>query len=351
MSVLTSILSEAQIKKIFVVSGNRGYPSIKTIIEPYFKGHSVEFFYISDSNYETIIYGCKKLIQSNSDMVIAIGGGRIIDAAKLISTLALSKYNYESVIKGKQKIMNKFLPLLVMPTTAGTGSEATSFSVVYLKEEKFSVVSEYLLPDYVIADSLLVQKMPDYLKVCSLFDAFTQSIESFWSVGATLSSRQNAKKSIALISENIQNYLNNEKKTTKYIIKAAYLSGMAINESKTTLPHALSYFLSRRYGIPHGHAVALTLGFVGKLNTILGNDRLKNIMQDIAGMLKIEVLSFDLYWRNLMNISGLEVSLSKLGVKKQDLELIIDSVNVERLKNHPLNIDKKTLIKELINIF
>ena len=127
---------------------------------------------MTDSNFKTIISGCEELKQSNSDLIIAIGGGRIIDAAKLISVTALSKENYENVIRGKEIINNKFLPLLVMPTTTGTGSEATSFSVVYLGKKKFSIASEKLLPEYIIADASLVQEMPNYLKVCTLFDAF-----------------------------------------------------------------------------------------------------------------------------------------------------------------------------------
>jgi alcohol dehydrogenase class IV len=67
-------------------------------------------------------------------------------------------------------------------------------------------------------------------------------------------------------------------------------------------------------------------------------------------MLNIDVINFEQYWRDLMNKSGLEVNLSKFGIKQQDLELIVDSVNVERLKNHPLNINKQTLVKELTKI-
>ena len=351
LSGLTNIIADLQIKKILVVVGHHAYPGIKTLIEPYIRGLSVEFFDVPNSNPKTIISGCEKLRQLKSDMVIAIGGGRIIDVAKLISTSALTTDNYESVIKGNETISGKLAPLLVMPTTAGTGSEATSFSVVYLEEKKYSVISEDLLPDYVIADALLVQKMPDYLKACAVFDAFSQAVESFWAVNATSSSKINAKKAIELISHNIRNYMGNDGKTTKYIVQAAHLSGMAINESKTTLPHALSYFLTKKYGIPHGHAVALTLGFVGKINAASDNDKLKKVMEQIAGTLQIDVMNFNAYWCDLMEISGLEVSLSKLGVKKIDLELMVDSVNVERLKNHPISIDKKILIRELVEIF
>ena len=344
---LPKILNDLRIKKIFLVIGNNAYQSIEYLIKPYTKNISIEIFVMTDSNFKTMISGCEKLKQSNSDLVIAIGGGRIIDAAKLISVTALSKENYENVIRGKEILKNKFLPLLVMPTTAGTGSEATSFSVVYLGEKKFSVASENLLPEYVIADTSLVQEMPNYLKVCTLFDAFSQAIESFWSVNATNTSRKYTRRSIELINMNLKGYLNDESKNTKNMVEAAYYSGKAINISKTTLPHALSYFLTIKYNIPHGHAVALTLGFIGKINYTFGCNNLKKVMNDVCLMLKIDIKNFEKYWYNLMQEGGLETKLSNLGVKKEDLELMIDSVNVERLKNHPLNIDKEILIKEL----
>jgi alcohol dehydrogenase len=350
LAVLGDILSDLQIEKILFVIGGSAYSSVKNLIELYTKEMNTEFFVVADSSSETIINGCQLLKGFNADIVIAVGGGRIIDVAKLISTTALSTDNFDKIVKGDELITSKFSPLLVMPTTAGTGSEATSFSVVYFQNVKYSVVSKYLLPDYVIADYSLVQNMPSYLKACTMFDAFSQSIESFWSVNSTPLSKKSAKKSIMLISQNMENYLSNDEEATKHMVDAAYLSGVAINESKTTLPHALSYFLTSEYGIPHGHAVALTLGFVGKINASLGGIELKMVMKSIANMLKIDIASFEQYWRDLMKINGLETSLSKLGVKKQDLKLIVDSVNVERLRNHPLSIDKKILVDELAKI-
>jgi len=351
LSILSTILNGEKIKNIFLVVGNNAYLSTKSLIKPYIAGINLETFIVTDSNYKTVISGCEKLKQSNSDLVIAIGGGRIIDAAKLISAVALSYDNYESVIQGKEIIKNKFLPLLVMPTTAGTGSEATSFSVVYLGNKKYSVASENLLPDYAIADTSLVQKMPNYLKACSFFDAFSHAIESFWSVNSNSFSRKYARRAIDLINMNLKEYFNDELQTTKHMVEAANYSGMAINISKTTLPHALSYFLTIKYNIPHGHAVALTLGFIGKINYTFGSDNLKKVMSDISEMLNIDIKNFEQHWYDLMKESGLETKLSNLGVEQEDLELIIDSVNVERLKNHPLNIEKKILIKELNKIF
>ena len=347
LAILSNIFNDLKVENVFLIVGSNSFESIQNIIKPYIAEINLETFIVTDSNVQTIISGCEKIKKSNSNLVIAIGGGRIIDAAKLISTNAFSYDNYENIIKGNEVIKNKFLPLLVMPTTAGTGSEATHFSVVYLDGKKYSVASEKLLPEYVIADTSLVQKMPSYLKACTLFDAFSQAIESFWSVNSTDLSREYSKRAIELINFNFNKYMRSEFSISKYMIEAAYYSGKAINISKTTLPHALSYFLTIKYNIPHGHAVALTFGFIGKINYEYGNQNLKKVMIDISKLLNIDIKNFEKYWYNLMIKSGLETRLSNLGVDRNDLGLIIDSVNVERLKNHPLNIERKILIEEL----
>lgn len=269
----------------------------------------------------------------------------------MISTAAFTNDNYEKIIKGEILLKNKLAPLLVMPTTAGTGSESTTFSVLYYQKKKYSIVSPVLLPNFLIVDTLLVKDMPKYLKACSFFDAFSQAIESYWANNSNISSKKFAIRAINLIIKYKEEYLNNEFQSIKHIVEAAFYSGKAINISKTTLPHALSYFFSIKYNIPHGHAVALTLGFIAKNNYLHGNKDLKKIMIEICEILKIEVNNFDQFWYKLMQDFGLEIKLSNLGIEKQDLELIVDSVNVERLRNHPINFEKQILTEELNKIF
>ena len=93
------------------------------------------------------------------------------------------------------------------------------------------------------------------------------------------------------------------------------------------------------------------MGFIGKINYNHGNEDLKKVMIDICELLNIEIKDFEKHWYNLMTHSGLETRLSNLGVDRNDLGLIIDSVNVERLKNHPLDIERKSLIEELTKRF
>ena len=349
---LKSIVKDISIKKIFLIKGTKSFKGKKKILNSFIKGISLEIFTIKNSNYKTIIQGSEKLKKSNSDLVVAIGGGRIIDAAKLISTATISNKNYFNIISGKEKIIKKYKPLLVMPTTIGTGSEATHFSVMYFKKEKYSIVSKDLLPNYIIADTLLTQNMPKYLKACTIFDAFSQAIESFWCLRGTYSSKKNSKEAIITINQNIKNYFNQSNNyTSKKMIRAAYLSGLAINETRTTLPHALSYFLTIKFGIPHGHAVALTLRFIAKLNFNLGDKKLKKRMSTLAKLLNIKIENFEEYWTDLMKFCGLKVNLSSLGIKKSALNSIVNKVNYERMQNHPLKIEKKFLLEDLYRIF
>lgn len=351
IAALGDIILTNNIKTIFIVTGRNSYTMVEELIQPYLKSVKIILFINSNTGVGTIKEGCIELKKSQADIILAVGGGANIDLAKLINTFSLlDESNYISAIKGITTIDKKYSSLIVMPTTAGTGSEATCFSVVYLGLDKYSVVSQYLLPDYVIVDYILVKGMPKYLQACTAFDAFSQAIESYWSVGATDTSRYYATKSMVLIKDNLLPSIQNKNKQNLVsMAHAAYLSGQAINISKTTAPHALSYYLSSQYNIPHGHAVALMLGVVAKMNIIEGDKKLQNTMQHIGYLLDIDdSTNFSQYWYNLMQQCGLRTQLSEFGIKEADLSLIIDKVNIERLKNHPLMIDKKNFIKELL---
>jgi alcohol dehydrogenase len=348
LSVLKDILGK-NLKRVFIVCGRNSYESVKNIINPYFSNLHTTFFFNEGTGINDIENGSIALKKSNADIVIAIGGGANIDLAKLINAFALiPKEKHVDVIKGKVEITKKNSKLLVIPTTAGTGSEATSFSVVYLGLDKFSVVSPYLLPDYAIADFELVNQAPKYLRACTAFDAFSQAIESYWSVGATKESKKDARTSIELISNNIlKNVQQADKISIESMVEAAFLSGRAINISKTTAPHALSYYLTAKFNIPHGHAVALMLGIIGDLNFKSNISSLVDSMNRICKFSQIEAKNFGDNWYDLMTKCGLDSRLSSFGIKESDLTVILEKVNLERLKNHPFLVDKHDLLVKL----
>ena len=166
-------------------------------------------------------------------------------------------------------------------------------------------------------------------------DAFCHAIESYWAVKSTARSRMYAKEALVLCKDNIEKYVNsNDKDAANNMMKASNLAGKAINISRTTAAHALSYKITSEYGIPHGHAVALSIAKLIELNA--KDCQLAKDVYNIVGFKNSVV-----YFENLFQSIGIESNLEKLGIN--DVNTIINSVNLERLNNNPLSLTKKEL--------
>jgi len=197
----------------------------------------------------------------------------VMDMAKLISIFAHQSGDFKTIVEGTSPLIAKKTPLLAIPTTAGSGAEATGFAVVYIGKQKYSVAHAFMLPDMVYLDASFSLKAGKYLTACTGLDALCQAIESVWSVNATGQSQAFALQAIKVIYENLEKAVQMNDVTAKENLQqAAYLAGKAINITKTTAPHALSYAFTSYYGIPHGHAVALSLPFFLNFNYHLDQD-------------------------------------------------------------------------------
>jgi alcohol dehydrogenase class IV len=225
-------------------------------------------------------------------------------------------------------------PLYCAPTTAGSGSEATHFAVVYIGREKYSLAGEALLARAVAVDPLLSASMPPYLTACSGFDAVCHAVESWWARGADAESRGYAARALKLLLPNIEEAVTAPTPhARRNMAEGAYWAGRAINVSKTTAPHAFSYHLTSAYSIPHGHAVALALGTFWRVNEpAIPPGLLAALGQPSAG-------EAGRFWRDLMERCGLETRLSVLGVEPEAAEEMAKSVNAERLGNNPVALD------------
>ena len=269
-------------------------------------------------------------MKNDFDIIVALGGGSVIDFAKA----------YRHYVKSIKK-------LVAVPTTCGTGSESTQFAVIYIDGEKQSIDEKNILPDYAIFDSQFLEKSSRYLKACTAMDAFCQAIESYWAVKSTNESREYAKRAIMLCNDNIVEYVNtNNKEVADNMSLASHLAGKAINISKTTAAHALSYKITSNYGIPHGHAVALSMVDVFMNNNLVNEQncidyRGVNFVKKILGDLKIllGISDFPAYWNELTIKIGLDMSIVKC-LDDSEKSLIINSVNVERLSNNPKNLQQ-----------
>lgn len=297
--------------------------------------------------YEEVVEGVRRFKENECEMIIAIGGGSAIDVAKCIKlfcNLDDSK-NYLH-----QQFNDSKIPLIAIPTTAGTGSESTKFAVIYYNAEKQSITHESIVPDYAILDSTLLNTLPLYQKKCTLTDALCQAIESWWSINSTNESKQYSKLAVEGIIKNYQLYLNGDVSAAKSIMLASNFSGRAINITQTTAPHAMSYKITSLYSIPHGHAVGLCLPVVWKfmitnLDKCIdkrGIDYLTNTFNEIAftlGHANVESAIIDL--SNMLETLGLEYPITS---NSQDIFILAESVNITRLSNNPIRLNYDDLL-------
>lgn len=343
-------------KKSFEISGAKKY--IKEVLKtPKYTRFSD---FSTNPKYEDVVKGIGIFNKNKFDLVIAIGGGSSIDMAKLICSLSNSNISdYKDIIYGKKKSVKKNVPLIAIPTTSGTGSEATHFAVVYVNNIKYSLANSSLLPNIVVLNTDLLKSQTPYLRAVTGLDAFSQAIESFWAVNSTNESKNYAQQAITLLVENLEKLIQTQNETViNNVSYASYLAGKAINISKTTAPHAISYTITSLFNIPHGHAVFMTLPKIMLYNydiniTNCNDERgfiyVKKNMQELFKILNTDNIS-EAYnkLKNLVQNLGIELDFNKNGISNKDIDVIINSINLERAKNNPRNIEIKYL-KEILS--
>jgi len=321
-------------KKIFVV----GDLHLKDIMDDVFPANTVFFRdFTPNPNIEEVVNGISLFEKENCDFIISIGGGSAIDVAKCINILS----DNGLMLLDKPRCKH-----LAIPTTAGTGSESTQFAVIYKRGEKYSIDCSGILPEYVILDPTFLTSLPIYHKKSTLLDALCQAIESIWAKGATYESKAYAKKAIPLILNNVDAYLDGDMDSARHILTAANLAGQAINISRTTAAHAMSYKLSSLFGIPHGHAVSLCLPYLWKhlINEKANLNEVTSAMEmasDIDALKAFRTLCEKLDM--VTTFDGDDYIINELAA----------SVNSERLGNHPVIVPEKvlrTIYRKIVNV-
>jgi len=299
--------------------------------------------------------GLKVYGEFRPDLVIAVGGGSVIDIAKMIRICSVQEDSPEDIASGTGTILRRGVPLIAIPTTAGSGSEVTHFAVVFVGNEKFSVAHDYVRPEVAIVDPQLTYSMPSLQTAMSGMDAFSQALESLWSVKSSDRSRHLASEAMDLVLQNINMAVNSPSGDSREAMsKAAHLAGKAIDISKTTGPHALSYGLTTSFGIPHGQAVALTVGrFLefncevtnSDLNDPRGMEHVKQVLTEICDLLGVSTCTEGRKAITALMVSlGLETQLAAYGVTSPaDCVRLASEVNTQRLSNNPRRATRQQL--------
>jgi len=355
---LWDILKKEKSKNIFLVTGKRSYvlSGAKKGVERIFQEIGIDYTRFSDftpnPKIEQIQTGLNLFNQQNYDTIVAVGGGSPIDVAKAIKLFSL------------EKSPERKLPLVAIPTTAGSGSEATHFIVYYIGKEKQSKGNPNLtLPNYTICDPQFTMSLPKNIAASTGIDALGQAVESYWSINSTPKSQEFSRQAINLLMNNLEQAVNNlDKDPKKNVMRAANLAGKAINITKTTACHSISYPITSYFGILHGHAASLTLGEILIYNSKInkgdcldkrGVKYVKKTINELTNLIG-ENNSYEAKNKiqNLMQKIGLEIKLSQLSLKEGNINIIIKKgFNPQRVKNNPRLLTKKNLKKILKNIY
>lgn len=286
---------------------------------------------------QTVIDRFKAL---KADFIVAIGGGSVMDIAKLASILCTDTYSVRDLLdnpsRGKKQVKT-----LMIPTTAGTGSEATPNSIVLVPEQelKVGIVNEEMIADYVILDSSMIKKLPRKIAAATGLDALCHAIECFTSNKSNYFSDSFALESLKLIFNNIEKACNDSEamEAKNAMLIASFYGGVAITSSGTTAVHALSYPLGGKYHISHGVSNAMLLVPVMRFNECMCRERFGMIYDAVNPGCKAKTVAEKSGWivKRLDEIvTNLDIprNLSEFGVKKEDVDILVNAgMQVTRL--------------------
>ena len=268
------------------------------------------------------------------DGLISMGGGSSMDTAKGIKTMLCT----EGMDQARRSLLAQGgrVKHIAIPTTAGTGSEATAVAVTYENGQKLSLNHPSLLPDAAVLDSSLLDSLPPYHKKACALDALCQGVESYWAARATDESREHALRAVRGVLGNISAYLAGDAAAADAMQLAAWESGRAIRMTATTAAHAMSYQITKRLGVAHGQACAFTLPILWER---LEKEENSAVLA-LAGELGLAGGEGPALVRGLMAATGM---LPEGPVEDALLDYLADTVNVERLSNHPQRLDRDEL--------
>lgn len=360
---LRPLFMQLENKKVFLVTGKKSFRScgaeekLKWLFDTCEVTHFNDFQTNPDS--EDVIKGVQLFNQASCTFIVSVGGGSVIDMAKLINY-----YHNAGIDTIKDSNMNnencKPVTHICLPTTAGSGSESTHFAVMYIGNAKYSIAHPKLKPNYAIVDPELQYSQTPYQKAVSGVDALAQAIESFWSVQSTEESRLYSEKALNLVWQNLPAAVHKgDKLAHLYLAVGANLAGRAINISKTTAPHALSYGFTKYAGLPHGHAVALSLPYFLEIHSQVseencndprGVNHIKRVIENIASIMNCQSDKLANTLIDFLKYINIETCSKNLNIKKQVINQSVQMINKERLGNNPVVVDINDFIESAYKI-
>ncbi|AJS60366.1 phosphonoacetaldehyde reductase [Paenibacillus sp. IHBB 10380] len=280
----------------------------------------------------------EKIIHQHFDVIVALGGGSVIDTAKVLSVYQESQSSFEPLkrlIKEGTEFEYKLRPIIAIPTTSGTSSEITPWATVWdnVNKKKYSLQLKDLWCELAIYDPLLTLSLSKELTIQTGLDALSHSFESLWNKNANYLSRDHAIQAAKEIIEVLPKLINDLSNIAlrERLMYASLKAGLAFSNTQTAIAHAISYELTLRKEIPHGIACSITLPSI--IKSIYGQEKnLDRALTEILGPLNEN--------RLILLFNKLEVSLlfSNYGIQKEDLIKIKNGlVEIQRAQNSLVN--------------
>lgn len=343
---LEAILGKNGVKKLAVFT-DKGVEGAGLLDGPMarVRASGVEYVVLDELPPEPTYAQAQKLVDqfkaSGADFILAVGGGSVMDTAKLAGILATDDYGVKDLLDNPGMAV-KCVKSVMVPTTAGTGAEATPNAIVAVpeKEVKVGIVNPAMIADYVILDAVMIKNLPRKIAASTGVDALCHAIECFTSNKANPFSDLFALQALDMILNNIERACDDPSAMAEKnaMLLASFYAGVAITASGTTAVHALSYPLGGKYHIAHGVSNAMLLVPVMRFNESACREKFAaaydRCVHAGGGCATAEEKSAWIIRRLEEIVRHLDIptSLAQFGVPGEDLEVLVEAgMGVQRL--------------------
>ena len=347
-------------KKVLLVSDKALCDAgVTAKVEETLKSGNIDYILFNDikpnPTIQNVTDGVATCKDSNADVIVAVGGGSSIDTAKGISIIMTNPDRADvRSLNGLSNTQNRGLPLIALPTTAGTAAEVTINYVITDEERQIKMVcvDANSIPVLAIVDSKLMESMPKSLAAATGMDALTHAVEGYITLGHNEMSDMFHIKAIQMIFENLPAAVNNkDSKAIENMGLAQYIAGMGFSNVGLGIVHSMAHQLGAVYDTPHGIANALLLPVVMEYNGEVCCERFRDILtalgDDVKNDSKEELINkFVNKIKALSEVVGITMTIKDYGVKEEDLESLADKAMEDPCKpGNPREVTKEDFIE------
>ena len=308
---------------------------------------------------EDVEAAARQAAESGCGAIVAFGGGSALDAAKAVALLLANPGNsvsdLEDATHTNTHIKPRTMPLVAVPTTAGTGSEATTVTVITdsVRHIKRLLVHESLMPDLAIIDACLMLGVPQNVTAATGMDALAHAIEAYVATGATSMTQALAYRAISLIGEALPIVVGNgsDVAARESMALASYMAGIAFSNAGLGLCHAMSHQIGAAYGVPHGVANAIMLPSVMHYNQLVCKKRYPEIGLALTGRMMDSAETIQCVQQLIIEID-LPANLVEAGARKEDFARFAeDALKDPCLASNPRTAGKDQIIGVFLHAY